>query len=108
MDPNIASSYQMEQMAALRGMQFPLVSAASFDPSKMKTVEFRPENMQLLEQQAQQSQAQNAGETSQRAILEIPNVPLQVRFKQIKANYFQKFRSATSSISSCLQWRHPC
>jgi hypothetical protein len=71
-------SYQMEQMAALRGMQFPLVSAANFDPSKMKTVEFRPENMQLIEQQAQLQTA--AGETSQRAILEISNVPLQVRF----------------------------
>jgi hypothetical protein len=82
MDPNIASNYQME-MAALRGMQLPLVSAANFDPSKMKTMEFRPENMQLLEQQTQQ--AQNAGETSQRSILEISNMPLPVSYEQLSA-----------------------
>ena len=68
MDPNIAYN-RMEQMAALRGMQFPIVSATSFDPTKMKTVE----NMQFLEQQ---SQPQQTGESSQRSILEMSAMPL--------------------------------
>lgn len=84
----------MEQMAALRGMQFPLVSAANFDPSKMKTVNFPTENMQLLEQQAQQQQQASAGETSQRSILEMSAMPMQVSFEQ--------YQQLSTAMNPCL------
>lgn len=94
MDPNLSATYQMEQMAALRGMHLPLVSAANFDPTKMKAVDFRTENMQLLEQQAQQ-QSGVGGETSQqRSILEMSAMPLQVSYEQ-----YQQLSSAMPCLN---------
>lgn len=85
MDPGLPTAYQMDQVTALRGMQFPLVSAASFDASKMKAMDFRTENMQILEQQSQQTQQSIAGESSQRSILEVPLPVTQNNLKCFKS-----------------------
>jgi hypothetical protein len=91
MDSSITNTYQM---AALQGIQLPFVSAPNFDPTKMKPVDFRSDNMQLLEQQTQSQQSASA-ETSQRStILEMSTMPIQVSYEQ--------YQQLSNAMNPCL------